>query len=418
MMAKRQLATMPAARLSTEAKVTSLPSGLTLATAPSNSSLAGVGIVVKAGPRNETYENAGVSHALRAAVGCSTKNFTGFSIQKNIQQTGADFQVIQGREYTLYAAQGHYSTIDGVIDYLLEVVSAPAFKPWELSETIGLIRNQLADRPAAEIAIELLHKAAFREGLGNSLYTPEYMVGAHKPAVLQGFFNKTYTAQRSTMVGIGIEHAQLAKYANMLNMESGQGPSDKTAYYGGDERVDTTGKKAVVAIAAPIAGSANPKDALVAKVLARALGRGQPVKRSAGNGPIAKALAEIEGASASGLVRMYSDAGLLGVQIDADASQAGRAVEAVAAVLRNVNLKPEEIEGAKKAVLIEESELLQSPRYVMNSLGCGGNPSQTLSALQTVTTGDVQALAKKISSGKLSIGAVGNLSTVPYSDSL
>merc|ERR1711860_296381 len=98
------------------------------------------------------------------------------------------------------------------------------------------------------------------------------------------------------------------------------------------------------------------------------------------------ALAEIEGASASGLVRMYSDAGLLGVQIDADASQAGRAVEAVAAVLRNVNLKPEEIEGAKKAVLIEESELLQSPRYVMNSLGCGGSPSQTLSALQTVTT--------------------------------
>ena len=32
--------------------------------------------------------------------------------------------------------------------------------------------------------MELLHKAAYRTGLGNSLYSPEYMVGKHKTQAL------------------------------------------------------------------------------------------------------------------------------------------------------------------------------------------------------------------------------------------
>lgn len=37
---------------------------------------------------------------------------------------------------------------------------------------------------------------------------------------------------------------------------------------------------------------------------------------------------------------------------------------------------------------------------------------------QGVSLGDVQAVAKRLSSGKLSMSAVGNLETVPYLDTL
>ena len=55
----------------------------------------------------------------------------------------------------------------------------PAFKTWELGDVtrrLGLDRLQM---DPATLATELLHKAAYREGLGNSLYCPEHMVSNH-----------------------------------------------------------------------------------------------------------------------------------------------------------------------------------------------------------------------------------------------
>ena len=56
----------------------------------------------------------------------------------------------------------------------------PAFKTWELGDVtrrLGLDRLQI---DPATLATELLHKAAYREGLGNSLYSPEHMVSNYQ----------------------------------------------------------------------------------------------------------------------------------------------------------------------------------------------------------------------------------------------
>jgi predicted Zn-dependent peptidase len=41
-----------------------------------------LGVVVKAGPRHETYETSGICHVLRASAGLSTKNHTAFGITR------------------------------------------------------------------------------------------------------------------------------------------------------------------------------------------------------------------------------------------------------------------------------------------------------------------------------------------------
>ena len=48
----------------------------------------------------------------------------------------------------------------------------------------------------AGVAVEALHKAAYRHGLGNSLFSPEYMVSKHDQDMLQAFHGKTHTVTR------------------------------------------------------------------------------------------------------------------------------------------------------------------------------------------------------------------------------
>ena len=60
---------------------------------------------MKAGSRNETYENTGISHALRIAAGLATKKSSAFNITRNLQQLGANLTCTQGREHTLYTVQ-------------------------------------------------------------------------------------------------------------------------------------------------------------------------------------------------------------------------------------------------------------------------------------------------------------------------
>ena len=75
--------------------------------------------------------------------------------------------------------------------------------------------------------------------------------------------------------------------------------------------------------------------------------------------------------------------------------------------------------------------LMDSSYFYQNPLMCVGEGAQQALLTKTITTedqmpelvksitvGDVQAVAKKLSSGKLSMSAVGNLKTVPYLDKL
>jgi ubiquinol-cytochrome c reductase core subunit 2 len=63
-------------------KISTLKNGLTVASVENFSPVTTLGVVVKAGPRHETYETAGISHMLRVAAGLSTKNHTAFGITR------------------------------------------------------------------------------------------------------------------------------------------------------------------------------------------------------------------------------------------------------------------------------------------------------------------------------------------------
>ena len=90
----------------------------------------------------------------------------------------------QGREHTLYSVQTTRDVSDIGVEFLADSVSSSLYKPWEVQRTLPRLKLELATRTPATQALELLHSAAFRSGLGNSLYWLNHKVSGHGTANL------------------------------------------------------------------------------------------------------------------------------------------------------------------------------------------------------------------------------------------
>jgi len=432
--AKRQYAAQAVAKADHVAptpealKVSTLKNGITVASIENHGPITSLGVVLKAGSRNETHENSGISHMLRISAGLATKNNTAFGLTRNLQQAGTGLVCTQGREHTLYSVQTTRNNTELAVDFLTDVVSNQAFKPWELGDSLPRMKVELNQVSPSSEALELLHLAAFRSGLGNSLYCPSHKVGSHGTAQMQQFASKHFTTARTALVGVGISHSALTKYAELLTLEEGSGPSNiASKFHAGEERRETGGSLAYVALAAAAPGATSVKEALACMLLQRILGMGAHTKRGQGQGKLAKAAAAASaGNHAVGAIGpMYSDAGLLGALVVSEGASAGKVVSAVASALRSVSVSEAEVAAAKKNLIADVFTVQGSSASLVEDIGTqvllAGDviPTEKIAELiNGVGTGDVQAAAKKLASSKLSMGAVGNLSTTPYVDAL
>jgi len=428
--AKRQLAQAAAAAkpaelgaTSGQVQVTKAANGLTVVSCNNGSPLTTIGVLVKAGSRYETYDTLGAAHAFKNSIGLATKSHTAFGVTRNVQQIGTQIAVNNAREYLSLSSQVMSNKVDALCDYLFDAVANPAFKSWEVTDVTRRLGLDIAHLDPATTATELLHKAAYRDGLGNSLYSPPHMVGRHGPIALGAFHQKHFTSDRSCLFAVGdIEHGHLVKLAEILNLGKGAGPGAPAAkYIGGEQRHDAAGNAAYVALAADCTG-ASVKDLVASHLLAKVLGAGARSKYGNGAGLLQKATGSKDVTS---IIHEYADASMLGAAIKCDAANAGELVSKVAATLRSVSVTDAEVKAAKKALSLEWSEYMHSnlKGEILAYSATHGyadlmSEKALLDAIAQVTLGDVQAAAKKVSNGKFSMAAVGNLGTVPYLDTL
>lgn len=387
-----------------------------------------VSVVFRAGSRNETYDNLGASHMLRIAGGLTNKNSSGFAVTRNLQQKGGALTVTSDREVVSYTVETTANHLETGLQYLQDVIH-PAFKPWELAENINLVKTQVASVPPQVRAVELLHKAAFRSGLGNSVYIPKFQIGKLSTETLLHYVADNCTAARCAVVGVGIDQTTLVGFAQSLELASGGKSGGSSAnYYGGDARKDTPGNLTHVAVAGQGGAVSNAKEALAFAVLQQAVGAGAVTKRGAINGPFGKALTSVIGdasASFAALNASYTDAGLFGFVLSTNAQNAGKAVEAVARVLKSGSISSDDVNRGKALLKAAVLEAYATDSSILTEIGLQAvlthqvqSADALISAIDGVSQQDVQSAAKKAGSSKLSVGAVGNLSTVPYASDL
>ncbi|XP_055623961.1 cytochrome b-c1 complex subunit 2, mitochondrial [Toxorhynchites rutilus septentrionalis] len=408
-----------ASRSSADVQCTNLPNKLAVASTEPNAAVARVSIVYRAGSRNETADNLGASHVLRTSAGLTTKSATRFGIMRNLQQVGGSLTATGDRELITYTVTVTKDHLETGLKYLESAATQQVFKPWELSDLNTMIRGDIARVPAEVKAVEALHQAAFHSGLGNSVYCPKYNVGKHSSETMQHFFANNCTTNRTAVAGVGVDHQLLVGFAQSLHLESGGGAENKSSFNSSEVRHERGGNRASVAVAVHGVGWNNLKDCLAFIVLQSACGMGPVTKRGANNGALTKQLGEKVASSA--LCPTYTDDGLFGFIVTGKAKKVGKAVEDGVKALRSLNVSDADVARGKAVTLAWVLDYLENHSTLAFDLGEQAallgqiyKKGELAAAVNSVTASDVQAAARKVASGKLAIGAVGNLSSVPY----
>ncbi|XP_055913468.1 cytochrome b-c1 complex subunit 2, mitochondrial [Eupeodes corollae] len=403
-----------------------LPNKVVVATAESSLPVTRVSVVFRAGSRNETYESTGANHIIRIAAGLTTKYRTGFSITRHLQQIGGSLTASSDRELLTYTIETTSDQQEVGLKLLQDIIQ-PAFKPWEISDVTPRIKTQIAAVPPQIRAVELLHKAAFRTGLGNSLYIPKHKIGKISSETLLHYVANTCTAGRCAVVGVGIDQNTLSGFAQSLELGSGSGKDAPSKYQSGEIRKEKGGDRACVAVAGE-AAFANPQEALAYAVLERAMAPQPAVKWGNTNGSLAKAAASAAGSTPVGISALnatYSDGGLFGFVVSGEAGVIGKAVEAAAKVLKAGVVSADDVNRGKAILKADVLEAYGTDAGLIATLGSQAALQQSvqsvdnmLSAIDSLSQSDVQAAARKAGSSKLSVGAIGNLVNVPYASDL
>lgn len=157
---------------------------------------------------------------------------------------------------------------------------------------------------------------------------------------------------------------------------------------------DKGGDLAFVAVGTESAGLSS-KEALAFCVLKYALGAPPAVKYGQSSGLLARAA----GSGNYGITAMnvaYSDSGLFGILAAADSANAGKIVEAAVKVLRNPDIKENDVKrgkNAKKMELLSTCEGANALEFISNTaLYTGSVPAcgDILAAVDSITLDDVQ----------------------------
>ncbi|XP_020278498.1 cytochrome b-c1 complex subunit 2, mitochondrial [Pseudomyrmex gracilis] len=401
---------------------------VTVVAVDNNSPVAQVSIAFRAGSRNETYDTQGTAHHLRIAAGLTTSRSTTFGITRNIQQLGGNLTATTDRESIAYTLQVTRNNLDQALTFLEDVATQQVFKPWEISDQLPRLRYELSMIPETTRVLELLHKAAYRTGLGYSLYSPKRQLGRINTETLQHFVNTWFTGSKCAVVATGVSLADLSKFASNLNVSSEDVAAQAAKYHGGELRKERFSDLATVAVAVEAPGLDKEKDALACAVLQRAAGTGPRVKWGTSVSPLqrdASGAASADQFAISAFNASYSDSGLFGFVLSSVPSVAGSVTKAATAYLRSPKLSDADVARGKAVLKAEilygsdnDAANLENIKQQALLKGRVYKPSDLVAQIDKVTASDVKSVAGKFSSGKLSLAAIGDLCTVPYADEL
>ncbi|KAM6897410.1 cytochrome b-c1 complex subunit 2, mitochondrial isoform 1-T1 [Xenentodon cancila] len=414
--------------------VTKLPSGLVVASLENYSPASKIGVFVKAGCRYETPDNMGVTHLLRLASNLTTKGASAFKICRSIEAVGGSLSVSSSRENMIYTVNCLRDDIDTVMEFLINVTTAPEFRPWEVSdltERVAVDKTQAAQNPQIGV-VEGLHEAAYKNALCNSLYCPDHMVGNIQSEHLHQFVQNNFTSARMALVGLGVDHAVLKQVGEQfLNIRSGGGTTAaKAQYRGGEKRLLSTSSLVHSAVVSQSA-AAGSSEALVFSVLQHLLGAGPHVKR--GSGISSKLVQGVSKATAdpfdvSAFNTSYLDSGLFGVYTISQAAAVGDVIKAALAQVKAVadgGVTAADLTRAKTQLKSHFLMSLETTEGLLEAMGTQAltsgsyhSPEEISKNIDNVSLNDIANAAKKFVTGKKTMASCGNLVKTPFVDEI
>lgn len=273
--------------------------------------------------------------------------------------------------------------------------------------------------------MELLHKAAFRSGLGNSIYIPRFRLGNISSESLLHYACSTFSPASAAVVGVGIDCNVLSGFAQNLDFPSNGGSSQSSSanYYGGDARKDTAGQRVVVAVAGQGGKASDLNEALAFAILKKAVS-GNPTKYGKATGIFGEAVGDAP-VTVRAINKSYTDAGLFGFLVSGDGKDICQAIDLLTRALKAGSISDKDVARGKAALKAKIIDDYSSDSGLSKQIARQAAISRIVldaetlvAAVDGISVSQVQAAAKKVAGSKLSVGAIGNLAQVPYASDL
>ncbi|KAI8356110.1 Metalloenzyme, LuxS/M16 peptidase-like protein [Choanephora cucurbitarum] len=414
------------ATAATANQISTAANGIKVVSSQEPGQTASLAVVVNGGARAESANNAGAAHFLKNYGFKNNANRTAFRIAREAELAGGVLSSNVSHEALVYSAELLKEDVELFAELLGDVVTKQKFQEHEF---LDVARQTAAESASAfsnsEItAIEAAHQTAFRTGLGNSIFAKPT---AHaKNATVKAFAQQLFTQGNVALVGTGVEHEALEHLAETyFNLPAGNLNLASTKYYGGESRIESVSANGQYVLAFEGA-AANSAEYAALQVLRFALGGEAVVKNTAASGILAQTSAKFSDASIKAFNLGYSDAGLFGVQVSASTSEAEAAVAAAAEQLKAAkNLSSEDFSRAVAQAKFAATANIQTRLDRAEALGVYAlqngkyaSTSEAIAAIEKVSASDVAQAAEKLFKSKLTTIALGDLSRLPYADSV
>ncbi|KAI9216431.1 mitochondrial processing peptidase alpha subunit [Blastocladiella britannica] len=199
-----------------QTKITTLPSGLRVATTPAQSHFCAVGVYVNAGPAFEPEADAGGSHFVSSLAFKSTTTSSASETMHSMAQLGGNLFCTPARESIVYQGSVLRHEVPLALKLLSDVTLSPGLTDEELDlarESIIMENEEFFNRPDA-ITGEALHAIAFqRKGLGNSLLCDPDQARRLDNNAVRNYFARYLHPSRMVVAGSGIPHQELVELA-------------------------------------------------------------------------------------------------------------------------------------------------------------------------------------------------------------
>jgi predicted Zn-dependent peptidase len=390
---------------------------------------AAIGIWVTAGGRHERPEQNGIAHFLEHMAFKGTETRSALQIAEAIEDVGGYINAYTSREVTAYYARVLRNDTGLALDVIADILRNPVFDPKEIEVERHVILQEIGqalDTPDDVIFDWLQERAYPDQALGRTILGETERVSEFAETDLRTFVTEHYGPDQMILSAAGaVDHDVIVEQAGQLFGDMVARPAliaDSARFHGGESRQVKDLEQAHIALAFESPGYRDP-NFYAAQVYSVALGGGmssrlfQEIREK--RGLCYTIFAQTGAYSDTGMTTIY--AGTSGDEVQDLANltidEMKRAAE---------DMSPAEVARARaqmKAGLLMglESPSSRCERLARMTQIWGKVPplEDTVSRIDSVTTGDVRAFAEDlVVKARAALALYGPVKTAPSLDTL
>ena len=238
-----------------------------------------ISLVVKAGTRFESdvSQELGLAQALKTFSMLTHDGSTILRSLGTMELLGCEYGITVTRELIIYKLSCEQQYFNDVLPFLTSALSKPRFAKWELGPTKyqAKLDSFLFSQDPVAVTVDLLHKAAFRKGLGNSLTMTEDQVDSLNPDKLLKYHELMFSPSNAFLASNNAPQDLVkSHFENFGKGEAGSKSMVKIAkseFISDEIRSDDNTKDSVVIAIARSSGPTNSKQAIIDSMLAHLL---------------------------------------------------------------------------------------------------------------------------------------------------